>query len=63
MVSQLIDSIVFTVVAFWGQLPMNVLIQIFISTYVLKWIVAAMDTPFIYLAVRMDKLGKIPEDI
>lgn len=63
MVSQFIDSVVFTAVAFAGQLPMNVLIQIFISTYVLKWLVAAMDTPFIYLAVRMNKSGKIPEDI
>ncbi|MBF9018596.1 MULTISPECIES: queuosine precursor transporter [unclassified Oceanispirochaeta] len=63
MVSQLIDSVVFTAVAFAGQLPMNVLIQIFISTYVLKWLVAAMDTPFIYLAVRMYKSGKIPEEI
>lgn len=63
MVSQLIDSLVFTLVAFTGQLPMNVLIQIFISTYVLKWLVAAMDTPFIYLAVRMYKSGKVPEEI
>jgi queuosine precursor transporter len=63
MVSQLIDSIVFTIVAFVGQLPMDVLIQIFISTYILKWLVAAMDTPFIYLAVRMKKSGKVAEEI
>jgi len=63
MVSQLIDSVVFTLVAFAGQLPVNVLVQIFISTYVLKWIVAALDTPFIYLAVWMERTGKVPEEI
>lgn len=63
MVSQLIDSVVFTLVAFLGQFPTAVLFQIFLSTYLLKWIVAAMDTPFIYLAVRMYKRGNLPEEI
>ena len=63
MVSQLIDSVVFTIVAFAGQLSPKVLLQIFLSTYILKWIVALMDTPFIYLAVRMNRRGEIPEEI
>ncbi len=63
MISQLIDSVVFTLIAFLGQFPVPVLIEIFLSTYILKWIVAAMDTPFIYLSVRMFKNGKIPEEI
>ena len=63
MVSQLIDSVVFTVAAFAGQFPPAVLFQIFLSTYILKWIVAALDTPFIYVAVRMFKRGRIPEEI
>ncbi|MDC7236045.1 MAG: queuosine precursor transporter [Spirochaetales bacterium] len=63
MVSQLIDSVVFTLIAFAGQLPGNVLFQIFLSTYILKWVVAALDTPFIYWAVRMNKRGRIPEEI
>ncbi len=52
MISQLIDSIVFTAVAFLGVFPMQVLIEIAISTYLLKWLVAVLDTPFIYLASR-----------
>jgi uncharacterized integral membrane protein (TIGR00697 family) len=63
MISQLIDSIVFTLVAFAGTLPLNVLLQIFLSTYILKWIVALLDTPFIYLAVMMNRKGLIPEEI
>ncbi len=52
MVSQLIDSVVFTVIAFYNVFPTSVLIQIIATTYVLKWVVAAADTPFIYLAKR-----------
>ena len=60
MVSQFIDSIIFTFIAFWGLLPTNEFIQILISTYVLKWIVATIDTPFLYLAKRLYLGGKIP---
>ncbi|MFH0882844.1 MAG: queuosine precursor transporter [bacterium] len=51
-VSQLIDSAVFSSIAFLGVFPLNTVIQIFASTYLLKVIVAALDTPFIYLSKR-----------
>ncbi len=50
MVSQLIDSIVFTLIAFMGVFPTAVMIEIVITTYILKWVVAIADTPFIYVA-------------
>lgn len=50
MVSQLIDSIVFTLVAFYGVFSTEVLWEIAATTFVLKWVVAAADTPFVYLA-------------
>ncbi|WP_462281557.1 queuosine precursor transporter [Salinivirga cyanobacteriivorans] len=53
MVSQLIDSVIFTLIAFLGAYETNVLIEIVLTTYVLKWIVAAADTPFVYIANRM----------
>jgi hypothetical protein len=46
--SQLIDSTLFTIGAFWGVLPN--LGQIIIFTYIIKIAVAALDTPFIYLS-------------
>lgn len=49
IVSQLIDSIVFTLAAFIGVFSEGVLIEIIISTYLLKLIVAVLDTPFVYL--------------
>lgn len=53
MVSQLIDSLVFVLIAFWGVFELPVLIDILITTYVMKWLVAAADTPFIYWAKRI----------
>ncbi|ALS78560.1 MULTISPECIES: queuosine precursor transporter [Planococcus] len=50
LISQLLDTLIFTSIAFWGVFPFDVWIQIFISTYVLKFIVSVMATPFGYLA-------------
>lgn len=50
MISQLIDSLVFVLVAFYGVFETAVLFEIFITTYLLKWMVAAADTPFVYWA-------------
>ncbi len=63
MVSQFLDSGVFTIAAFWGEFSPSILMQIFLSTYILKWIVAALDTPFIYWAAKMNRLGKISEEL
>ena len=53
IVSQLLDSIIFTFIAFWGLLPTNEFFEILITTYLLKLIVAVVDTPFLYLAKMM----------
>jgi hypothetical protein len=60
-VSQLIDSVLFSFIAFYGVFPLSVVIEITISTYVLKWVVAMCDTPFIYLARKWFDDGKIPK--
>ena len=52
LVSQLIDSIIFLMIAFLGIDPVNMLLEIIISTYLLKVLVAAIDTPFIYLSYK-----------
>ncbi len=49
-VSQLIDSVVFTVAAFAGTFSLSVLVEIAITTYVLKVVVAVFDTPLVYFA-------------
>ena len=51
LVSQALDSIVFSFGAFLGVFPLDIVLQIVLTTYLLKFIVAALDTPFIYAAV------------
>uniref|UniRef100_UPI0032167D89 queuosine precursor transporter n=1 Tax=uncultured Draconibacterium sp. TaxID=1573823 RepID=UPI0032167D89 len=58
MVSQLIDSSVFVMIAFYGVFDAPLLLEIFITTYFLKFIVAAADTPFIYWAKGIYKKNK-----
>jgi len=60
-VSQLIDTLVFTLIAFYGVYPSSVLLQIMISTYLLKWVVAMLDTPFMYLARNWSEQQKLPK--
>ena len=60
-VSQLIDTLVFTLIAFYGVYETSVLIQIIASTFLLKWIVALADTSMIYLARYWVKKGLIKD--
>lgn len=59
MVSQLIDSVIFCFIAFWGVWSISVFLQILVTTYIFKWIVSASDTPFIYLMKYLKGKGKI----
>ncbi|RMH70750.1 MAG: VUT family protein [Gemmatimonadetes bacterium] len=52
LVSQAIDSTIFVFIAFWGVFDLTVFWQILITTYLMKVVVAAIDTPFLYLAKR-----------
>lgn len=53
LISQAIDTVIFTTMAFWGTYPTNVFFSILITTYLFKAIVAVLDTPFIYAARKI----------
>jgi hypothetical protein len=53
LVSQLLDSLIFCLIAFLGVFPMAVWWEILLTTYVIKALVAVLDTPFIYAARRL----------
>ncbi|MDI9646522.1 MAG: queuosine precursor transporter [Archaeoglobales archaeon] len=60
MVSQLIDNAVFTWIAFvgfgvlWEQVfTWDIIFQIFITSYAMKFVIAILDTPFVYIAAKM----------
>jgi len=58
MVSQAIDSIVFCLIAFLGLFPTSVWLEILLTTYFFKFIVAIFDTPFIYFAKKIGEKTK-----
>lgn len=68
MTSQLLDNVIFTWIAFvglfglfgWKQVfSWSIIIQIFVVSYVMKWIVAVLDTPFVYISRVMKKKYKL----
>jgi len=58
--SQLIDTLIFVSIAFVGQFELSILIEIYITTYLFKIIIALIDTPFMYLSKIIAK--KIQKD-
>lgn len=56
MVSQAIDTVIFITIAFYGIMDV---IPLMIGQYVIKLVIAAIDTPFLYIVIRF--MDKIPE--
>ncbi len=48
--AQLLDSLIFVAIAFINVFNNQVLISIFVTTFIIKAIVVVLDTPFFYLA-------------
>lgn len=53
-ISQMLDTVVFTFAAFWGMFPNRVLFELCLTTYVIKLLIAVCDTPFLYIAKRIN---------
>lgn len=51
IVSQLIDSAIFTTIAFYGVIGLTDLAMMIVSLWLFKVIIALIDTPFVYLGV------------
>ncbi|MBO2520099.1 MAG: hypothetical protein CW349_10510 [Firmicutes bacterium] len=59
-ISQAVDSTVFVLGAFAGVLPWAVMGEIVVTTFLLKAVVAAIDTVFMYIAVRIRPRSEAP---
>jgi len=55
MVSQAIDTVIFITIAFYGVMD---IVPLLIGQYVIKLIIAILDTPFIYIISWV--MNKIP---
>jgi len=56
IVSQAIDTVIFITVAFYGVVPLEVLLNMIVSQYIVKVAIALIDTPFIYVATNLAKV-------
>ncbi len=56
ILSQLIDNIVFTLIAFVGIFSWEIIGQIFLTSMIMKIIVGVCDTPFVYWARKIKNL-------
>ncbi|MEB6197281.1 queuosine precursor transporter [Mammaliicoccus sciuri] len=61
VVSSIVDTAIFVLIAFYGNLPNNVVFEIFFTTYFLKLITTLSNVPFGYIAKSMYRSGKISE--
>ncbi|UOQ85838.1 queuosine precursor transporter [Gracilibacillus salinarum] len=53
MISQFVDTLVFCSIAFYDLHDFDVWLEILLTTYVIKFAVAALDTPFLYMAKKI----------
>ena len=53
VLSQATDTFLFVMIAFAGVLPMNAVMEIMITQYAIKLIIAVVDTPFVYALVGL----------
>ena len=53
MLSQLIDTMIFISITYFGNVNINVMLQLFLTMYLFKFIIAICDTPFMYIASRI----------
>lgn len=47
--SQFLDTVVFVVIAFGGVVPLSDIPLIILGQLVVKWLIALLDTPFVYM--------------
>ncbi|MET1101253.1 MAG: queuosine precursor transporter [Pyrodictiaceae archaeon] len=59
IVSQLLDSSIFTTIAFAGLVSWQVLASMILTMWLFKVLIALLDTPFVYLGVMIIKRREI----
>jgi uncharacterized PurR-regulated membrane protein YhhQ (DUF165 family) len=59
MASQIIDTLIYALVAWWGTVDLITALKLGAAKYVFKIIIALIDTAFIYWARSMFRRDKI----
>lgn len=53
LASQFLNTLLFTIGAFWGTYPLRTLINIIVSSYIIFIFTSLLDTPFVYLSRKI----------
>lgn len=61
LISQVINTIIFTTIAFCGMYETKTFISIMLSSYVIYIFTSLLDTPIVYIARWMKEKGKIQQ--
>ena len=61
LISQLMNAVLFNLIAFVGMYDWQTLLSIIASSYVIYIFTSLMDTPFVYAARRMKEKGLVPQ--
>lgn len=61
LISQILNTVIFTTIAFVGMYDTKTFISILISSYVIYVFTSLCDTPAVYIARRIKNNGRIPE--
>lgn len=61
LISQIINTLLFNLIAFFGTYDTKTLISIILSGYVIYIFTSLLDTPIVYIARRLKERGKIPD--
>lgn len=62
LISQLVNAVLYTVLAFWGTYEMGTLLSIALSSYAIFLVTSLLDTPIVYLARRMHERARPAAD-
>ncbi len=63
LISQIVNTLLFTLFAFYGVYDWKTLVSIFFSSYVIFIFTSLLDTPVVYLARRISDRKKAKENI
>ncbi|MGN0974177.1 MAG: queuosine precursor transporter [Bacilli bacterium] len=57
MLCQIVDTIIFVLITYFGTMSLNVMLEIMLSMYIFKVMIALLDTPCMYLASKIKKVN------
>lgn len=55
MISQIIDNLIFSLIAFIGIFELKYIMEIFVTSFILRSIITVIDTPFVYWSVAIKR--------